>query len=1207
MSLDFQPGNKIGKFVLDTYVGSGSFGVVWRGHAEDDDKPVAVKILTGAFAEGEAGRMRADVELLAAAAASRSAHVVKVVGGGVEPVPYIVMEFIEGKDLQTLLREQGHLSFRQAIDVGMAVSDALRALYQVGIVHRDIKPANVMIDEDGVIKLADFGIARIVGYSTVTVAGQTAMTMAYAAPEIWDEDGPFGRPSHRSDLYALGVLLYQALTGTTPFTGNYSTLYRAHCEQQPDLSVLPDETPASLRILIARCLAKRQEERPRDADACLLLLKRAEVELAEASGEPLNEPRKLGSWVKDRPHESVPWAWRCHHQDTGAPATLEVYFTGDLNLGERLADVVRANAELAPLGAERLLASSRFLLYPGEAWRAAPPGEFQFWLAREDRRVTPATLITEPVLRSAVHAIAGLVEAARRTRTALEFRSDSFTVTDSGEIYLSRPGLGEAEADAEASAFRCLLALPLDDQARRLVNSVPDFAALAGALGFAAGEETVVLRRETLAGAAEAGTTVVPRPQPPEEATTLVGHIERVEQPAAGGPGMQVAAAQPAPASVDLPVAVELMVLKPGTRGGPARYRLVLHNRRSRDVRLRLSAQSSDAVVSLPASVALAAGETQSVSLTARPRKRRLWGGTVQQSIAVSVTHDEGGPPLAHSAAFRDESYSPFVFAASGLGIALLLAVTVLLGLSGGGGGGGGGSSGGGGGAGGISGSTGAGGGESAAAAATTAKSHLDNYEARAALDQFNKAIELDPSNATYFYGRARTQLYLGDLNAAAADADHAIALDGNSAEAYYVRSLVYEWQENREGALAAAGKAIELDPSNASYYAERSSLYGEQDKDLQLSEAVKATGLDANNADAHSALGFAYRIQKRYTDAEAEYQKAIALDAKNGLRYATLAGLYYRMNDYARSLSALDQNRDLIAFYPLSDAEGHWLRGAIDVDEEKYQVALAEFGKASELVPLAPSFYNWRGYCYYLMNNLPASEADLNKAIELAPTYADAYNTRSLLRREQYQLNLAVEDVNKAIALDPTEGTFHGSLAVTAWLMNDYATVIKEATTAIQLDPTIAEAYNVRSLARYVQGQYNDALADISKAIELEPDSSQYYANRGAVYIELKNYQAALTDLSQAIGMSPDNASFYNLRGIAYHWLDNYDAAISDYSRAIQNDPGEFQYYMNRGIAEEDVSRIAEARADYQKAKELANTPEQTQTAQAALDALGR
>jgi serine/threonine protein kinase len=187
------------------------------------------------------------------------------------------MEYIEGTDLAALLRERGKLPPQESIGIGLAIADALGALKDSGIIHRDVKPANVMLDREGTVKLADFGIAKIVGYETITMTGQLPMTMAYAAPEVWE-----GSSSHQSDLYALGVVLYQCLVGAPPFTGNYGALYRQHTSVPPDLGVLPEEAPPSLRELIRLCLEKDPEARPQDASACLELLRKAESELAGA-------------------------------------------------------------------------------------------------------------------------------------------------------------------------------------------------------------------------------------------------------------------------------------------------------------------------------------------------------------------------------------------------------------------------------------------------------------------------------------------------------------------------------------------------------------------------------------------------------------------------------------------------------------------------------------------------------------------------------------------------------------------------------------------------------------------------------------------------------------------------------------------------------------------------------------------------------------
>ena len=318
------------------------------------------------------------------------------------------MEFVEGTDLSAVLARESTLTPTRTIEVGAAIADALQVLNAAGIVHRDIKPANVIIDKRGVVKLTDFGIAKIVGYETITMTGQVAMTMAYAAPEVWedDDDTLFGRPGHRSDLYSLGILLYQCLTGDTPFRGNYGGLL-AISRMTPNLDKLPKETPASLREVIRLCLAKRQTERPADAAICLRLLRRATVEVADAAGElTANEPMNFGPWQREHPHPTQPWAWVCKHQVSGVESTVEVFFADSVDFGRELRQAKLANTPLVALGAERILETNRLLLRPEEAWQETLDGAFQFWLARED----------DPPLPAATVSLADLIQVVRTLR-----------------------------------------------------------------------------------------------------------------------------------------------------------------------------------------------------------------------------------------------------------------------------------------------------------------------------------------------------------------------------------------------------------------------------------------------------------------------------------------------------------------------------------------------------------------------------------------------------------------------------------------------------------------------------------------------------------------------------------------------------------------------------------------------------------------------
>ncbi|WP_141761977.1 protein kinase, partial [Kytococcus sp. HMSC28H12] len=232
---------------------------------------VAVKILREDLARDPAFVRRFEAEALAAARLNHPGIVsVFDVGehqpdtrGGL-PLPFIVMEKVSGSTLRTVLDTEGVLAPRRAVDVAADVMAALAYSHEQGVVHNDIKPGNVMVTDDGTVKIMDFGIARALADVTVTLTQPDHVlgTAKYMAPEL--ADGSPAEPA--SDVYAVGCMLFEMLTGRTPFTGDPTTLVNQHLHvAAPRVSTeLPSVSP-DLDDLVAAMLAKDPAERPHPA------------------------------------------------------------------------------------------------------------------------------------------------------------------------------------------------------------------------------------------------------------------------------------------------------------------------------------------------------------------------------------------------------------------------------------------------------------------------------------------------------------------------------------------------------------------------------------------------------------------------------------------------------------------------------------------------------------------------------------------------------------------------------------------------------------------------------------------------------------------------------------------------------------------------------------------------------------------------------
>ncbi len=282
-----------GRYALSGLLGRGGMAEVHRARDLRLDRDVAVKVLRTGQAADATFRGRFRREALAVASLNHPRIVAvfdagEAVVDGVE-LPFIVMQYVEGRTLADLVRDGSGLPAAEALEMTAQVLDALEHAHAGGIVHRDIKPANVMVAEHDGVKVMDFGIARAAGVDGVTLTG-TAMVVGTA--EYLSPEQARGRDvDARSDLYSTGCLLYELLTGRPPFTGGSAlSVAWKHVQEEP----LPPSAhlpglPAGCDAVVLRALSKEREDRYQDAAAM-----RAAVRTALTAPEAPTESRPLG-------------------------------------------------------------------------------------------------------------------------------------------------------------------------------------------------------------------------------------------------------------------------------------------------------------------------------------------------------------------------------------------------------------------------------------------------------------------------------------------------------------------------------------------------------------------------------------------------------------------------------------------------------------------------------------------------------------------------------------------------------------------------------------------------------------------------------------------------------------------------------------------------------------------------------------------------
>ena len=263
-----QPGQQFGRFTLTEELGRGFSSVVFRAHHTMLDIDVALKVLLDRNLDEEALKL-----------VYREAHILATLNhpGIIRILDFdrfsdyhvVILEMVDGLNLRTMVEQEGHLKQSLVIDIVRQAASALRYAHTRGVIHNDIKPANILLTKEGGVKVADLGMAKVVSQGHDASSAQVCGTPAYISPEMVTNG--LRAADHRSDIYSLGVSMYQCLTGSLPFqhAEPYQLLMKHVNEEAPALTQVDRSIDLGLATLVACMMSKRPEDRPQTYDQLL--------------------------------------------------------------------------------------------------------------------------------------------------------------------------------------------------------------------------------------------------------------------------------------------------------------------------------------------------------------------------------------------------------------------------------------------------------------------------------------------------------------------------------------------------------------------------------------------------------------------------------------------------------------------------------------------------------------------------------------------------------------------------------------------------------------------------------------------------------------------------------------------------------------------------------------------------------------------------
>ena len=1187
---------KLGRYEIRGLLGRGGMGSVYEAYDSTLKRAVAIKVLTQTSELSSEDIERFQREARSVAQLGTHPNIVSVHDFSSDRgTHYLVMDLVRGGSLESWL-EVAPRSPREIAQVGWAVAGAVGHAHEFGVVHRDLKPQNVLMDREEQPRVTDFGLARELEESKrLTLSGQLLGTPAFMAPEQAGADREDVAPA--TDVFALGIILYEALTNHHPFqqqTIQGTLIAILQIDPMPPRQLNP-RIPHDLETIVLHCLRKQIGNRY--ADGKLLAADLERFLMGEAiTARPLNRWERLGRWYRRQRHWALPaftltalvtvalvGAWvssvltdRHRYVEKLKVAKVELTATKDKLLkGHRAFILAQAS------NPEALIRSGIAYLSQAERVMLLAPKDLKV----RNQALQVAYITADAASESEQWDLAEFVlEAARRTEVSLErtqIKHDELTQQrqaakdrhlDAVENVLDQASKGKLPPGEVAyrHAIYELVRHGTPETVPLLTEALNDLTTALNSVtrnNFLRANE--IRKREQQA-------RLEPIPKLEEAVTALIGlqpgdTLSRQQEQALRAAGERLCERNSRRS-------------RPQTRAKPLSPRLLIARRQQSNTPEH-HARLAELIVEALSAIGLREAAQPAL-------ERHLLAQWDQRTAARTAMHlsrlsGQAANKAVQTALQRFGWHGLFANRLAGvLGAAL------------------------------------------PEPGPETSSSDILLY---ARLKRLAGEAEASREASLLLMGRpdappaakatlAGTLILQGDLKQAdqilfealagtLEDADRAdLLLELSQLKLSQLQTLLHvhsgardsnttaEMEALSEESLNALSEAMECAPARGDLLLQRGKvrhLLGHEAKET-MADFTKATEVEPDLPEAWLALGSVQQqSQSLYTAAIFSFSQAIELEPTMGLAWLQRSRLLWKRSD---SNGALADAERAVEFMPGSiparlmrarvlrqldyliraegdatwaidqddqNASAYELRGQIRMDIGQPKLAEADLEKAGRLSSGAPQTEVAQALHRLAISKARGKSGDFkgaldacNEALELLPSYAEAFSWRSLIWLAANQLNKAVADITRALEIKPLSGVYH---------------------------------VNAANIMMRKKGMRQQALSHADRAIELSPDLPMAWCRRAQIHARAGRLRRARKDVNQAMSLSGRRHEIWFTRGLI-DFLDHApEKAIVSFNRAIQQMPRDVYSLLHRGLASEQIGKLEDARKDFEQVLEMA------------------